>query len=390
MTRTPHFSAEPRPERILVVRNRFIGDTLLAIPFLRNLRRAFPEATIDVLVDPASGAVLAECPYKDELLTWRRPNRERGVVPDSLANIVANAARLKERSYDRAYVLKRSFSSGLLVWLAGIPHRIGSGGRGRGLLLTRTVPAERGRHEAEHFLDLLRSDGIPVDDGHNENWASDAAIDRICELLADLPSGRRRVFLAPKASNVNREWPVERMAKVAERLIERHACEICFCGARRDIGVHRSIIATMAAEHRSHAHDFTLDLRLEETGAFLAKMDLYLGVDTGLAHLAASFGVPTVVLFGPSDPNQWHPWDTPCDVLRGTRLRRPWTDRVTDLCIGSGRRPLRWPLGEAAMEDISVEQVTAAATRMLANAPRQPLRPPKFLQQSRSTMPTGS
>lgn len=390
MTRSPHVAADKTPQRILVVRNRFIGDTLLAIPFLRNLRRAFPEATIDVLVDPASGAVLAECPYKDELLTWRRPKRERGVVPDSLANIMANAARLKERGYDRAYVLKRSFSSGLLVWLAGIPQRIGCGDRGRDMLLTRSVPSERGRHEAEHFLDLLRGDGIPVDDGHNENWTSDAAIDRICELLADLPSGRRRVFLAPKASNVNREWPVDRMAAVAETLVEHHDCEIFFCGARRDVLVHRRIRGMMAAKHRGHVHDFTLDLRLEETGALLAKMDLYLGVDTGLAHLAASFGVPTVVLFGPSDPNQWHPWDTPCEVLRGTWLRRRWTDHVADWFSDSAHRPLRWPLGEAAMEDISVEQVMAAATRMLASSPPQPLRPPKFLQQSRLTMPTGS
>ena len=57
------------PGRILVVRTRFVGDTVLAIPFLRNLRRAFPAARIDVLVEKASGSVLADCPYVDELIT---------------------------------------------------------------------------------------------------------------------------------------------------------------------------------------------------------------------------------------------------------------------------------------------------------------------------------
>ena len=61
------------PQRILVIRNRFIGDTLLAIPFLRNLRQNFPEAIIDVLVEPISGDVLASCPYVDELIRWSRP-----------------------------------------------------------------------------------------------------------------------------------------------------------------------------------------------------------------------------------------------------------------------------------------------------------------------------
>ena len=58
------------PGRILVIRNRYIGDTVLAIPFLRNLRRRCPDAVIDVLVEPGAGQVLADCPYKDELIVW--------------------------------------------------------------------------------------------------------------------------------------------------------------------------------------------------------------------------------------------------------------------------------------------------------------------------------
>ena len=54
---------DPRPLRILVIRYRFIGDTVLAIPTLRNLRQAFPHATIDVLGEPISGDTLALCPY---------------------------------------------------------------------------------------------------------------------------------------------------------------------------------------------------------------------------------------------------------------------------------------------------------------------------------------
>ena len=61
---------DPRPLRILVIRYRFIGDTVLAIPFLRNLRAAFPAAKIDVLAEPGSGDTLALCPYKDELLYY--------------------------------------------------------------------------------------------------------------------------------------------------------------------------------------------------------------------------------------------------------------------------------------------------------------------------------
>ena len=61
---------DPRPLRLLVIRYRFIGDTVLAIPFLHNLRLAFPNATIDVLAEPISGDTLATCPYKNELMFY--------------------------------------------------------------------------------------------------------------------------------------------------------------------------------------------------------------------------------------------------------------------------------------------------------------------------------
>ena len=105
----------PAAERILVVRNRFIGDTVLAIPFLRNLRRKFPQATIDVLVESDSGDVLADCPYQNAILTWMRPQRKQSSVLRTLVNLLATAKWLRSRHYTRAYVLKRSASSALLI-----------------------------------------------------------------------------------------------------------------------------------------------------------------------------------------------------------------------------------------------------------------------------------
>ena len=383
-------SPDSRHERILVVRNRYIGDTLMAIPFLRNLRAGFPETTIDVLVDAGSGSVLAECPYKDELITWHKPTRARGMLPTSLDTILDNAARLRARGYTRAYLLKRSFSSGLLVWLAGIPHRVGGDFQGRRPLLTRAVSIDRCRHEAEHFLDLLRDDGIAVDDGHNENWASPSATRRAAEVTARLPAERPWVFIAPKATNPNREWPLDRMAAAADWLVAERNCEICFCGAHRDIAAHDTIRGMMQPRHRRHVHDFSRDLRLDETGAFLATMHLYLGVDTGLAHLAASFGTPVVVLFGPSDPNQWHPWGTACEVVRGGSLRRSLGHRLQQWRSDRSPTPLRWPLGETSMNEIAVEQVTEAASRLLVSSTLPALPPPKSRQRSRSPMPIGS
>ena len=85
------------PERILVVGNGFLGDTVLGIPFFRNLRRRFPRAVIDVLIEPGASAVLVQCPYKDSVLPWPRPPRTQRLLPSSLAAVLTRASWLRAR-----------------------------------------------------------------------------------------------------------------------------------------------------------------------------------------------------------------------------------------------------------------------------------------------------
>jgi len=353
------------PKRILVVRNRFIGDTMLAIPFLRNLRRRFPDAVIDVLVESGSVAMLADCPYTDELMVWRRPPRVGRVVSGSIANVLASARWIRTRGYDRAYLLKRSLSSVLLVWWAGIPQRIGFVSQCLTPLLTRALPLERHRHQSQVFLDLLRGEGIPVDDGHNENWASAPAVAKVDALLAGAPAGRARVFLAPCSTDVNRQWPLERMARVVDWLARDRGCEIFLCGSPEDAREHATIRALVTADVSSHIHDHSSALSLQEAGALLARMDLCIGVDTGLPHIAASFGVPVVVLAGPTDPNRWHPWCTDHEVVKAQPTGRARLGRTIRSWLGAKSAGLRWPAEPAPTRGIAVEQVIAAVARLL-------------------------
>lgn len=362
--------AEPR--RILVVRNRYVGDTMLAIPFLRNLRRRFPHAAIDVLCESGAAALLADCPYTDELLDWKRPPRVGGVVWGSLANVRATARWIRGRRYDRVYLLKRSLSTALLAWLAGIPVRVGFRSFGA-CLLSRVVAVAPHRHQAELFLDLLRADGIAVDDGRNECWTTPDSVARADALLTGIAADRPRVFLAPQSTDVERLWPLDRFARIVEWLVGERGCEVFLCGAQGDAPVHDDLLRRVSRAAAEHVHDFSTHLSLRDVGGLLARMDLCLGVDTGLPHIAASNGVPVVVLAGPTDPNRWHPWKTAGEVVKGeparfARLLRQW--RRGD--------ELPWVPEPAAMGTISVEHVMAAVDRML---PRRPsaapaVRPP--------------
>ena len=337
---------DPRPVRILVIRYRFIGDTVLAIPFLRNLRRAFPSARIDVLAEPVSGDTLAFCPYKDELLYYgprlKGEKKRQARFPTSLLG----AARfLRARKYDRCYILRRSFSSAILPWLAGIPHRVGFATEGRGWLLQRSAPYAD-KHEVECFLDVLRADGIPVTDTRNENWTDPATDQRVA---AALPAGQRpRVFLCAKSIVPTKDWAPERFAQLITWLVNARGCEVHLCDSPGYANYYEEIRAALPAPLARDWIDWSRQLSLKESNSLFRRMDLAIGIDTGLLHLAASFHVPIVALFGPLEPWRWHPWDTKHTILR--------PDDV------SGPHPLL---------QISVAAVQAAADQYLSNPTRE-------------------
>ena len=310
-----------RPLRILVIRYRFIGDTVLAIPFLRNLREAFPAAKIDVLAEPVSGETLALCPYKDELLFYApRLKGEKKRQAKFPTSALGAAAFLRARHYDRCYILRRSFSSAILPLLAGIPHRVGFATEGRRWLLQRSAPYAD-KHEVECFLDVLRADGIPVTDTRNENW-SDPATDQ--RLAAALPAGRRpRVFVCAKSVFALKDWAPDRFASLIAWLVNERGCEIHLCDSPGNAAYYEEIRAALPAPLARDWVDWSKQLSIRESNSLFRRMDLAIGIDTGLLHLAASFHVPVVALFGPLEPWRWHPWDTAHTILRPDDVSGP-------------------------------------------------------------------
>ncbi len=323
-------AVKPR-RKILVIRYRFIGDTLLAVPFLRNLRAAYPDAQIDMLVAPNSGEVLRDCPYINELLwfdTTRKHRYEnRAERPKSFWHYVG---LLRKRQYDTAFVLKRSFSSAALAFLAGIPERIGFNTEGRGLLLTQAVPYRKHDHEVDSFLSLLEAANIPVLDGHLESWWSDTETSKAEQVLADIkaydPSAKRHVVVHLTSSNIAKQWPSSHAKHLVEWLLTRKDCHVHCLGAPSDAPLYESLKTSILSAYRKRVHIHCGQFSLLESMAFLKQMNLVVGVDSGTLHMAAATGVPVVALFGPMNALKWGPPNSrivqqalacrPCDLAK--------------------------------------------------------------------------
>ena len=364
-------------DRILIVGNPYLGDTILAVPLLRNLRAAFPGHAIDFLAEGrAVGRLLEGCPYVDEVLRWDRPavpgGGHRRPVIASLESLESCAAALRPRRHARAYVLKRSASAALLAARAGIPHRVGHARGPASLLLTRAVRQVRDRHYAEGLLDLLRADGLPVDDGRADHWGSAAAARaRVDAVLARLPAGRPRVFVAVRATEGRRQWPLDRWVDVLRRLVHERGVEVVFCGGPDDTPALAALVADLGSA-AAHAHDLSAAVPLADVAALLPRMDLYLGVNSGLMHLAASCGTPTVAIFDAADVRRWRPRNRDHAILSGEGSRRgaagAWLARAARADGGT------WSSGPA-VRAVRVNEVVDAAARFLVPPPETvPLR----------------
>ena len=345
-------------KRILVLRYRFIGDTILTVPFLRNLRRAEPDAHIAWMVAPGSSGVVQGIPYVDELLFWdpvtihadsRGGHRTLGQKTGFIRS-------LREKRFDTAYVLKRSFSSALIAYLSGARKRVGFATEGRGFLLTGRVPYSVDRHEVQNFLEVLRADGVPVIDDYLECWLTADEVRRGDEILAatGVTPGESLAMVHPYAAFPPRGWHHDDYAALSHLLAGKGFRVVVLGGDRDRDDWERG---------RSLFAPGTVSLvgagSLRETMAVLARGAIFIGNDSGIMHLAAATGLPLVALFGPQSPVRFGPWGRRTRVIYKQFPCSPCRQKFFEECEPSPREK------PACIEAISVDEVFSAAMVLL-------------------------
>lgn len=343
--------------KILVIRYRFIGDTVLTVPFLRNLRRAYPYAQIDMLVGPVSGDVLLGCPYIDNLIyfdTTRKHKYENAKEPQKRKTFFSYIKLLRANKYDKAYVLKRSFSSAALAFFAGIKERIGFDTENRGFFLTKKLPYAKDRHEVECFLDVLRADNILVTDNYLENWIfqeSEAKINSILEKTGT--SNTRKVLIHATSGNVKKQWDKDNFAQIVEYLTNEKGFQVFFTGVQSDAQVYEDILSFVKKDLKYTPVNLCGKLSIQESTALIARMEFVVGSDSGTLHIAASLNIPVIGIYGPMNPNKWRAWG---EIHKPVLLSLPCIP-----CDLSGE----CPRNTACIKDITPEMVIGKINELL-------------------------
>lgn len=296
------------PERIVFIRPCCIGDVVLATAALKALRQTYPAAHITWAVGGWSRKVIENHPYIDDIL-------DTGSVANPAAGIqgIWRFTRLlRGGNFDMAVSLVRSPWMSLAVYLSGIQDRVGldSAGRGFGYSLRSSVDPAVARHEAEIYLDVIRTLGVepadcyanmPVMDADRERVQTSLQIPEIIPpYIVINPAGGRN----PGMMMDSKRWPPQHFAKLAEALYERYQARILFVAGPDDLDIVHAVSQRLRIPRVVMAGQFSFG----EIAALARDALCYIGNDTGLTHLAAAAGAKTVMIMGPSDPRRYAPF----------------------------------------------------------------------------------
>ncbi len=319
-------------KRVLIVKLRYIGDTLSIAPVAASLARAAPGVRIEVLVNRGTEEVLAHDPHIHRLWTYDR-RRAKGSLRSSVEYHLAFFRRLRPRRYDVILDYTHGDRAAFLCYLIGAPLRVTyrDASRLSRLLMNRVVDAEPiDFHIVDYQLEALKLLGVTQFDRTLKMTVPTAVQQRVDRLLSEtgVAGNRTRVVIHPGAGGSLRQWRPDRFGCIATRLGQRPDTAVLLIGGPGDV----ALVDRVAAYMRVPAAFRSTSLGLLETAALIRRCDLFIGNDSAPAHMAAAVGTASLALFGPTWPHMWRPLsphgrvifkEVPCRACRQERCVRP-------------------------------------------------------------------
>lgn len=298
--------------RILVVRLRSIGDTVLTTPALFALRRFLPQVQIDTLLEDWVAPVLEGSDLVDRVIAIPRDNKS------ARARLVR---QLRAERYDVVYNLHGGTTATLLTRATGAKHRVGFAHYQYARLHNHAAPSsldiwQRSTlHSVEQQLALIGWTGVPVTDGPPTQLAvTERSLLAVTEKLRAAgfeDQDKPLVVIHPAAAFETKQWTTENFARIAEELTARGLSAVAIVSPKE-----KQILECLKQQASAPVIGLS-DLSLPEVTALGSRAQLFVGNDSGIAHIAAAAGAPCVVIFGSSNVAHWRPWTTnPNEVVR--------------------------------------------------------------------------
>jgi heptosyltransferase III len=289
-----------RLQNILIVRTDRIGDVILTLPTIETLKLNFPNARVAMLLNSYTACLVEG--IADVLIY----NKEISPKPFFLM-----LAELRRARFDAVVVAFPRFRIALLLWLAGIQVRVGTGYRWYSFLFNRKIFEHRKtveKHEAEYNLSLLKGLGCTgslkpeVKILISEQERKTASQIRLSLGISDADS---LVLLHPGSGGSARDWKLQNFAQLATELTTCGCC-VVITGGKAET----ELVQSVARNAGEGVKSLVSNLSLKEFAAFIQTAKLFVANSTGPLHIAAVVGTPVIGFYPPvrvMSPKRWGP-----------------------------------------------------------------------------------
>jgi len=305
--------------KILVIGPSWVGDMMMSQSLYRTLKARYPDATIDVMAPAWCRPLLSRMPEVNDALSMPLGH---GALEIGERRRLGKA--LREKGYDRAFVLPNSFKSALVPFFAAVPNRTGWRGEMRygllndvrvldkaafPLMVQRYVALAFDKAQVTSARDLpqpLLWPKLVVREDEKQATAADFSLSADRPLIGFCPGAE----FGPA-----KRWPHYHYAALAATLIQQ-GYQVVLFGSAKDNETGQQIIATLSEEDRPHCRNLAGDTKLEQAVILLACCQAVISNDSGLMHIAAALDRPLIALYGPSSPDFTPPLSDKARVIR--------------------------------------------------------------------------
>lgn len=334
------------PKNILVVRLGAMGDIVHVIPAVKNLRTAFPSASISWLVEDKQKDLVESIPGIDEVIVFPRKQWQATLkYPQQYLTLMRELPsflkKLRNKKYDIALDFHGNFKSGILTHLSGAKTRIGFP---KGYCKefnfifsnVRVAPPQKKMNRIDKYLSLLQGIGIKADYQQPAFSIPDADRLYIDHFIRQNSLYQRPVAIIHPGTSVFgkfKRWQAKNYAILADRLIEDLNYTVVLTWGNLEYPIVEEIVSLMC-------HKATIACKTSSTKQLIALLKhakLFIGSDTGPTHIASCLEIPTVAIFGPKDPAIYAPYGKNTVVVRKEIPCSPCEKRACNhiTCISS-------------------------------------------------------
>ena len=287
-------------DRILIRATNWVGDVVMTMPALEAVRHNFPSSTIHVLARPWVVPLFENHPAVDHVILL---NKDKG-YPRDVLEVLSVAKTIRQHHFDLAILFQNAFEAALLAYLGRARLRVGYNTDGRRFLLTHAVIRSEDvlkKHQVEYYLAILRAMDWVAPTREPRVFVSEKDRQSVEALLNanGIDQEDHLLGLSPGAVyGPAKRWPVERFAAIGDWAVDRWDIKPLVVGSRAEGELCKALTRTM----KGKALDLCGITTLGEVMALIERCGFFVCNDSGLMHVAAALNVPTVAVFGSTDP----------------------------------------------------------------------------------------